>query len=87
MVLGQQLNEFQEYETSLRGDMTVCTPSEMQSVLDVTIQRGEMTASPPQADDRAGAPPGDLQDEGGGLSTSIIFLSSPSPNVAAAAHC
>merc|ERR1719318_1381518 len=44
MVLGQQLNEFQKYETVLRGEMTVCTPGEM-SVLYVTVQRGEMTVS------------------------------------------
>merc|ERR1719318_1308539 len=36
MVLGQQLNEFQKYETVLRGEMTV---------LYVTVQRGEMTVS------------------------------------------
>ena len=44
MVLGQQLNEFQRYETILRAEMTVC-PSREMSVLHVTIQRSEMTVS------------------------------------------
>ena len=46
MVLGQQLNEFQEYVTILRGEMTACPPREM-SVY-VSIQRGEMSACPPR---------------------------------------
>ena len=45
MVLGQQFKEFQKYETSLRGEETVCRAPGKMSVLYVDIQRGEMAVS------------------------------------------